>query len=163
MPDRTAARFTVRARDWQYLETAVLPKVKQCALGAAQAHGATVEFRHHEPLFKETLAHPVLKQIAAANFASLGEEVPPLPEGAGGGTTDVGSVTWVTPCVQIGFKITEARGHSRDMADATQTPLAIDKTLMAAKVLALSALDLVERPELLEEAKKQMQAARKGM
>jgi len=163
VPDRTVVRFTVRARDWRYLETVVLPKVRQCALGAAQAHGATVEFRHHEPLFKETLEHPVLKQLAAANFASLGEEVPPLPEGSGGGTTDVGSVAWVTPCVQIGFKIAGARGHSREMADATLTRLAIDKTLMAAKVLALSALDLVERPELLAEAKKHLHVAQKGM
>ena len=163
VPDRTVARFTVRARDWRYLETVVLPRVRQCAEGAAHAYGATVEFRHHEPLFKETLEHPVLKQVARANFEALGEEVPPLPEGFGGGTTDVGSVTWVTPCVQLGFKITDARGHSREMAEATITRFAVDKALMAAKVLALSALDLVERSELLREAKSHLQAARKSM
>ena len=160
VPDRTVARFTVRARDWRYLESVVLPKVKQCAEGAAQAYGAKVEFRHHEPLFKETLEHPVLKQVAKANFEALGEDVPPLPEGFGGGTTDVGSVTWVTPCVQIGFKITGARGHSREMAEATMTPVAIDKTIMAAKVLALSAVDLVERPDLLSQAKSYLKSRR---
>jgi amidohydrolase len=160
VPDRTTARFTVRARDWRYLETVVLPKVKLCAEGAAQAFGARVEFRHHEPLFKETLEHPVLKQIVQANFEALGEEVHPLPEGFGGGTTDVGSVTWVTPCVQIGFKITDARGHSREMAEATMTPLALDKTIMAAKVLALSALDLAEHPDLLARAKRYLESRR---
>ena len=131
---RNTCRFTVRAKDSHYLEEIVLPRVKQCALGAAQSVGANVEFRHYEPLFRETLEHPVLASIVADNFGYLGQELPkPEPED-GGGVTDVGNVTWETPCIQISFATTDARGHSREMANDTVTPRAIEATLTAAKV-----------------------------
>jgi len=65
----------------------------------------------------------------------------------------VGGVTWVTPCIQIRFAMTSARPHSRELADDTITPRGIDATLMAAKVLALSALDLAHNPAALDEAR----------
>ncbi|MGI6163203.1 MAG: amidohydrolase, partial [Bacillota bacterium] len=83
------------------------------------------------------------------------------PEG-GGGVTDVGNVTWETPCIQISFGMTDARGHSREMANDTVKPRATEATLMAAKVLALTAMDLIYQPELLEKAKKQLEEIRKG-
>jgi len=153
VPERATARFTVRSKDSRYLEEVVLPKVKQCAQGAAEAVGATVEFRHYEPLFQETLEYPVLASIAKEHFEYLGQELPELDIEGGGGVTDVGSVTWQTPCIQISFGMTDARGHSREMADDTVRPRAIEATLVAAKVMALSAMELIYKPELLEEAK----------
>ena len=67
--------------------------------------------------------------------------------------TDVGGVTWVTPCIQIRFAMTGARPHSRELADDTVTPRGIEATLMAAKVLALSAADLAYNPAALDEAR----------
>ncbi|HHX29520.1 MAG TPA: M20 family metallopeptidase [Firmicutes bacterium] len=154
VPDLAQMRFTLRSTDWRYLENVIIPKVKQCAEGAAQAVGCTVEFRHHEMLFRDTLDYPVLQEVCSKNFAYVGAELPPRDEGyAGGGVTDVGSVTWVTPAIQIGFNSTSARGHSVEMADSTVTPRGIDAAVMAAKVLALSAYDIVVEPHLLAEAK----------
>jgi amidohydrolase len=154
VPDLAQARFTVRAKDWRYLEDVVLPMVRRAAEGAALAVGAGIEFRHHESLFPETLEHPVLAEIARRNFAFLGESLSPPPEG--GGVTDVGAVTWAIPCIQIGYAMTEARGHSRELADDTVTPRGIDATLMAAKVLALSALDLAWNREALASAQERL-------
>jgi amidohydrolase len=158
VPETAQARFTVRARDWRYLERVVLPRVKQAAEGAALAAGARVEFRHHEPLFRETLEHPVLRDAARRNFEYLGEAIPP-PDGGDGGVTDVGGVTWVTPCIQIRFAMTDARPHSKELADDTVTPRGIEATLMAAKVLALSALDLAYNPAALDEARDHLRRA----
>ena len=158
VPETAQARFTVRAKDWRYLEQVVLPKVKQAAEGAALAAGARVEFRHHEPLFRETLEHPVLRDVVRRNFEDLGEAVPP-PDGGDGGVTDVGGVTWVTPCIQIRFAMTNARPHSRELADDTITPRGIEATLMAAKVLALSALDLAYNSAVLDEAQDHLRRA----
>jgi len=152
VPARASARFTLRARTSQYLEEVIIPKVKQCAEGIALSIGAKVELKHYEPLFRETLEHPILKDLAKKYFDYLGQEISP-ETGNGGGVTDVGSVTWVVPCIQIGFAMTETRGHSEEMARSTVTPKAIDATLMAAKVMALSALDLVFHPENLKKAK----------
>jgi amidohydrolase len=158
VPDFAQARFTVRAKDWRYLEDVVLPKVRQAAEGAALAAGASVEFRHHESLFPETLEHRVLAEIARRNFSFLGASLSPPPEG--GGVTDVGAVTWVIPCIQIGYAMTEARGHSRELAADTITPRGIDATLMAAKVLALSALDLAWNPGALAKARDNLRRAK---
>ena len=153
VPDRAQLRFTLRSTDWRYLEEVVIPKVKRCAEGAAQAVGATVEFRHHENLFRDTLDYPVLMDLAEANFRYVGEEVPPPVQHAGGGVSDVGNVSWVTPCIQIGYRAASARGHSREMAEATVTSEGISAALMAAKVLALTAFGLAAEPELLKGAK----------
>jgi amidohydrolase len=158
VPDFAQARFTVRAKDWRYLEDVVLPKVRQAAEGAALAAGASIEFRHHESLFPETLEHRVLAEIARRNFSFLGASLSPPPDG--GGVTDVGAVTWVIPCIQIGYAMTEARGHSRELAADTVTPRGIDATLMAAKVLALSALDLAWNPAALAKARDDLRRAK---
>jgi amidohydrolase len=160
VPDLAQARFTVRAKDWRYLEEVVLPVVRRAAEGAALTFGAGVEFRHHESLFPETLEYPVLAEVARRNFAYLGESLSPPPEG--GGVTDVGAVTWVIPCIQIGYAMTEARGHSRELADDTVRPRGIDATLMAAKVLALSALDLAWNPGALASAQDRRRATKES-
>jgi len=103
--------------------------------------------------YLENTIIPKVKRCAEGAAAMYGEEVPPPIPGAGGGVTDVGNVTWVTPCIQIGYKMSDARGHSREMADATVTPAGIDAALKATKVLCLTAYDLVSKPELLREAR----------
>lgn len=154
VPDFAQTRFTLRSTDWRYLEDVIIPRVKQCAQGAADAVGCSVEFRHHEKLFRDTLDYPVLQDVCLKNFRYAGLEVPPSDEDrGGGGVTDVGSVTWVTPAIQIGFNATSARGHSVEMADSTVTPRGIDAAAAAAKVLALSAFDVAAEPSLLAEAK----------
>lgn len=152
VPDHTQLKFTLRSTDWKYLEDVVIPRVKKCAEGAAEMYGATVEFRHHEQLFRDTLDYPLLMELCASNFKLIGEELPP-PMPGGGGVTDVGNVTWVTPAIEIGYEMSDARGHSREMADATITPHGIDSALKACKVLCLTAYDLVSQPELLKQAK----------
>jgi len=146
IPERAQMRFTLRCREWRFIEETLVPRVVACAQAAAAANLATLEWRHHELLFKECLAHPVLQELAAEQFAALGEELPPPPAGLGGGTTDVGAVTWACPALQIGYRIGDARGHSREMAEATITPHAIDQTLLAAKVMAATAATLALEP-----------------
>ena len=89
VPDRAVARFTVRSKSSHYLEEVVLPKVRQIAEGAAAAIGATVEFRHYEPLFKETLEHPVLR-FCQEELEYLGQNSRKCPGRRR--VTDVGSV-----------------------------------------------------------------------
>lgn len=152
VPDRAVMRFTLRSTDHRYLEEVIIPKVKRCAEGAASMVGAGIKFRHHEPLYRETLEYPVLKELARRQFNYLGQEVPEPPPGGSGGVTDVGNVTWVLPCIQIGFAMTDAPGHTREMAQDTISARGIEGAVLASKVLALCALELVLNRELLREA-----------
>jgi metal-dependent amidase/aminoacylase/carboxypeptidase family protein len=159
VPDRAQLKFTLRSTDWKYLEEVIIPRVKRCAEGAAAMYGVTVDFRHHESLFRDTLDYPILMELAEANFKLVGEELPPPIVGGGGGVTDVGNVTWVTPSIQIGYRMSSARGHSREMADATVTPEGISSALTATKVLSLTAYDLISNPDLLKQAKSYLEAS----
>ena len=153
VPDLAQLKFTLRSTDWKYLEEVIIPRVKRCAEGAAAMYGVTVEFRHHESLFRDTLDYPVLMDLATANFELIGERLAEPVLGGGGGVTDVGNVTWVTPSIQVGYRMSTARGHSREMADATVTPEGISAALKATKVLCLTAYDLVSDPKYLEDAR----------
>lgn len=71
------------------------------------------------------------------------------------GSTDVGDASWVCPTAQIG-SATEAYGtpgHSWQYNAQGKAHLAHEMTRYAGKVLAAGAVELMENPELLEEAK----------
>ena len=70
-------------------------------------------------------------------------------------STDVGDTSWVcptaqifTPCVAMGTP-----GHSWQWTAQCKTDFARDMTIYAAKVLAAGAVELMENPELLAQAK----------
>ena len=71
------------------------------------------------------------------------------------GSTDVGDVSWQTPTAQIhcaGF-VSGAPGHSWQNVSCGGSSIGHKALLLAGKVLALSAIDLYEKPELLKEAR----------
>ncbi len=71
------------------------------------------------------------------------------------GSTDVGDVSWLTPTAQITTATwpSEVPGHSWQIVSTGKTGLAYKGELLAAKVLAGAAADLMEKPELLDAAK----------
>ncbi len=81
-----------------------------------------------------------------------------LPEFTLPGSTDVGDVSWVVPTSQIGTAcmVIGTPGHS--WQETTQSAMSVGHKGMiyAAKVLALATLDFMEKPELIEEAKKEL-------
>ena len=71
------------------------------------------------------------------------------------GSTDVGDVSWVCPTAQI-LTAAFAKGtpaHSWQTVTQGKLPLAHNSMLFAAKVLAASAVELLQQPALLEQAK----------
>lgn len=78
-------------------------------------------------------------------------------EGDLGGSTDVGDVSWVCPTAQI-LAATEAAltpAHSWQETAQGKSPVAHKGMLYAAKVMADTAIKLMESPELIEQAKKE--------
>ena len=72
----------------------------------------------------------------------------------GGGSDDIGDVSWKTPTITLRFpsNIPGLPGHHWSSAVAMATPIAHKGTTAGAKVIALTALDLLLRPQLVEEA-----------
>jgi aminobenzoyl-glutamate utilization protein B len=91
----------------------------------------------------------------------LDDEVEDLPKEPyqDGGSTDVGDISWHVPtsglttvCFAAG-----SPGHSWQNVAAAGSPISHKGMLVAAKVLALSAVDLLQDPAVLKEAREDLQ------
>ena len=88
----------------------------------------------------------------------LGAIGTPVPESSkrGGGSDDIGDVSWVVPTVTLRYpaNIPGTPGHSWLDAIAMATPIAHKGSTAGAKVMAMTILDLVMKPEVVAEAKR---------
>lgn len=82
--------------------------------------------------------------------------VPPHGKGrSGGGSTDVGDVSWIVPTVQMSAATVPigCPGHSWQNVASSGSSIGRKGMLVAAKTMALCALDLIEHPEEIKKAK----------
>jgi aminobenzoyl-glutamate utilization protein B len=84
------------------------------------------------------------------------EAIPEKPYRAEGGSTDVGDISWHVPTSGIDTVCFAAGspGHSWQNVAAVGSPIGHKGLLVAAKVLALSAVDLLQDGRALDEARK---------
>jgi len=71
-----------------------------------------------------------------------------------GGSDDIGDVSWVVPTVVLNYpaNIPNLPGHNWANAIAMATPIAHKGTLAGSKVLAMTMIDLLTKPELIAQA-----------
>ena len=83
-----------------------------------------------------------------------GREIVPDDEKRGGGSDDIGDVSWAVPTITLRFPANFAGGPGHNWANgiAMATPIAHKGTTAGAKVVAMTALDLLLRPALVEQA-----------
>jgi amidohydrolase len=155
IPDYAAIRYRTRADDADYLE-GVVQRVIACAEGAARASGCRLEWTEYMPPYENTVPNTVLMRLMKSNLESLGLEVQSTRRRTSRGSTDFGNVTRVVPGVEARIAITEdwdVPGHSLEFEKAAGTDRGRQAMLAAAKGLAMTAIDLLGRPETLAEAK----------
>jgi aminobenzoyl-glutamate utilization protein B len=78
----------------------------------------------------------------------------PVKENTGGGSDDIGDISWNVPTVTLRYpaNIPELPGHNWANAIAMATPIAYKGVMAGAKAQAMTLLDLVTRPELVQQA-----------
>jgi aminobenzoyl-glutamate utilization protein B len=86
--------------------------------------------------------------------ALRGREIIPDEEKRGGGSDDIGDISWNVPTVSLSFpaNFQAGPGHNWANAIAMATPIAHKGVIAGAKVQAMTILDLLMRPELVEQA-----------
>lgn len=105
----------------------------------------------------QTLAKALQKEIGA-KVEGLKEKVEPLSEPeknpSGGGSDDIGDISWNVPMVYLMYpaNIPNLPGHSWPNAVAMATPIAHKGSTAGAKVQAMTALDFLLQPELVQQA-----------
>lgn len=107
----------------------------------------------------QTLAKALQKELGNPQQEGLRTELddPPKPfEGPnlGGGSDDIGDISWNVPTVTLRFpaNIPGLPGHHWSNAVAMATPIAHKGATAGAKVMAMTTLDLLLQPEILENA-----------
>jgi aminobenzoyl-glutamate utilization protein B len=105
----------------------------------------------------QTLAKALQKEIGA-KVEGLAEKIEPLSEPAktltGGVSDDVGDISWNVPMTYLLYpaNIPNLPGHSWPNAVAMATPIAHKGSTAGAKVQALTALDFLLQPQLVQQA-----------
>jgi aminobenzoyl-glutamate utilization protein B len=104
----------------------------------------------------QTLAKALQKEIGskAEGLVSKLAKFEAPRESMGGGSDDIGDISWNCPTVNLRFpaNIPGLPGHSWENAIAMATPIAHKGSTAGAKVQALTALDLLLQPELVKQA-----------
>lgn len=155
IPEYTAAKFYVRATDTPYA-TEVLEKVHACAEGAARATGARLEFKEYATRCDAMMPNPRLAALVEANMTKLGIEVTPPSPDARKGSSDMGNVSQVLPAlhpyIAIGPK--EMGHHTIEFREAASSSMGHEGMIKAAKLMAMTAVDLLTTPANVVETRK---------
>ncbi len=157
IPDRAAAEFYVRSSTLGRLEE-LKKRVVSCFEGAAIASGCELELRWLASPYADMVVNNPMAEAYRQNFVDLGGVVPTreMPIGGGGGSTDMGNVSYVVPSIHPFFAIPTQPGganHTAGFTASAALPEAHENAMRAAKALALTALDLYGDASLLYAAK----------
>ncbi|MGN1413463.1 MAG: M20 family metallopeptidase [Anaerovoracaceae bacterium] len=159
IPDHASLKYIVRANSVTDIRK-IRSLFERCAASAAGAVGATWKIWNNEPGNMDMVTNDTLSDVFNRYYESLGGGI--MPKGKSGGSTDMGDVSHVVPAIHpwIGMDCPQLSLHSREFAEATITP-AGDRVLeLGAKALALTGLEVLTEPELLENIKKEFEQAK---
>ena len=160
IPAETEGWFYVRAATYDRMMK-VYHRLEEIVQGAALQTGCTGSMvPAQRNLVENIVPTPLFDQVYARNLKSLGEtldesRVSPL------GSSDVGNVSHVTPVIQPMIRIsdTPVAGHSIEKVEACRSETGLRSVALGAKALALTALELLEQPDLLVKIKEDHAAA----
>ncbi|XP_017308936.1 peptidase M20 domain-containing protein 2 isoform X3 [Ictalurus punctatus] len=140
-----------------------LPKIKAkaeaCFQAAALATGCRVELLFARNEFYEILRNHTLEGLYEENGKSLGMKFITVKDSSG--STDFGNVTHAVPGIHPYFYIgSEALNHTTEYTAASGANEAQFYTLRTAKALAMTALDVIFSPGVLDKVKKEFKEAK---
>ncbi len=170
----------------------IFERVLMAAKGAAMGTGTTVEYEiiggTHDLLLNKMLGEVMQKNLEKVGGVTYTTEeiefgkkiqstftykspaiqtsttiVPlKLTPDAGGGSTDVGDVSYVVPTVGMGSAtwVPGTPAHSWQAVACGGTDIAIKGMMVAAKTMALTAIDLFTNPELIAKALQEFKMAK---
>jgi amidohydrolase len=157
IPDRTKAWFMIRAADQAFYDDVMRPRFRELCEAAAKAAGVEVEVDFEG--FASTMKH---NRTLAARWVRNAEAYGIVDQGmdATSGSTDMANVSWAIPSIHPDLAITDVPtpGHSTEFRDAAARPRADETVLLAATLVAQTALDLLLDPTLKDEAWREFRA-----
>ncbi len=147
IPAYAEAKFLMRANTVGGL-TVVKNKVFAAAQGAADMSGARLEIEEGLT-YAERNNNLTLAGYFQQNLETLGVAVFPPPLNGGIGSSDIGNVSQITAAIHPYLRIGDVLPHTPEFAEAAGSVAGLDTMLLAAKALAMTAVDLCQNPDML--------------
>jgi amidohydrolase len=150
IPDRTAAWFMLRSADQAYYDE-MKARFDQMAEAAAKGTGTTVEVTYSGGATTMRNNGPLVERFRT-NMAAYGIE--DMGDDPNAGSTDMGNVSQILPTIHPDLAICDegVAGHSIAFRDAAISARADETTLLAATLVAQTAVDLFLDPALVAAA-----------
>lgn len=156
VPDYASARFYLRAKTRPVLEY-LYNKFENIVKGAALQTGADYKFGLFQNSVDNIVPTPLFDEVYEKNLNRYGEVIADKETQDSGGSSDVGNISQVVPTIQPNIKISNEyiAGHSVEFREAAKSELGLSSIELGAKVLATTALEVIQNPELLKKMKEQ--------
>ena len=153
IPEKASMEYYVRAPTKSEMY-AFTKKVCACFEAAASATGCQVDIKENSSHF-DMKSNNSLAKSYHANYQALGG-CKMIEECREMGSTDMGNVSYAVPSIHPMYKIGSGEVyHTREFTTVTNTPEAHAETLVAAKAMAHTCIDVLTTDGLLEEIKKE--------
>lgn len=159
IPSKSQLNYYLRAPNPEEL-IQLRDKCEKCFRSAAESTGCKVVIEYNVDDLSECYTavknNMPLVNLYRKNATALGIQFPPLDVESNlpGGSTDMGNVSQVVPSIHPMYGIdTKAVNHTPAFTNATCTEIAHRQTLIAAKSMAMTMIDIFTNPNLLVEIK----------
>ena len=155
VPERAVADFNVRGPSLEAM-WALYDRMVAAAEGAAAATSTRLTVTRHEDVYEPLKRNQALLDVFSGNLAAAGlVEGPAAPDRLA--SSDIGNVSQVTATIHAWVAIAPLGTaiHTREFAAAAAAPAARAGLLAGAKLMALSAADLLADPARLAATKQE--------
>ncbi len=124
------------------------------------------KFSEAELAFARRIQQPLIDEFGVEFTEAISTAILPLQESRNPskGSTDVGDISWYVPTggIRTTCMAAESPGHSWQNVACIGSSIGEKGTIYAAKVLAISALDLFQQPDLIKAARAEWTEQMKG-
>ena len=160
VPAHSAAKFIIRAPDYAYLEE-LQGKVLNCFKGASLASGARLEYRWGDKVYAPIKNNVALAKLFSDNLELMGRRLDVFDLQIPFGSSDMGNVSQVVPSMHPMVAIVSPKVslHSAEFASAAASEAGHQGLLDAAKAMAMTMVDVIGRPEVLEKIKQEFRSS----
>lgn len=149
IPGEANCTFMIKSPESGIIHSAC-QEIINCAEFSGTLHGCSVEYNYPEPEYLPLRTHENLSKVACHNLKERGiiEVHGPVTVPA---SLDIGNVSQKIPVIHpyIGICENSVPYYSMEFSDATITSYAKDNALKAAQALALTGVDIIQKPDIL--------------
>ncbi|MGE5258064.1 MAG: M20 family metallopeptidase, partial [Hyphomicrobiales bacterium] len=151
VPELAQAEFACRALDTATMEDAYA-KIVNCAKAGELGTGTTLEFKEPRVALKAAIVVPPLLAVVQANVKGLGVAANQFKDFDELASSDLGMVSYSYPTVNLWFKIAPEGTalHTEALREAANSDEGWKGTVIAGKAVALSAYEMLTKPEKLK-------------